>query len=518
MKFSIGYSLFFLLIFSSIGCSNDEPEVEPILEEQEDLIEFISIELNPTGYAPLSALLRLGTRENVNVEITVLGQNGDASSVVKNFNENDDLFELEVLGLYADYENTIEVRLLNNDSAVLETRELTLQTEPLISDLPDITIDVPSDSTSPEFNFVNYYGFDEVFVPQNAFMFDQFGDIRWYFDFASHPELFELFADNGMSRLENGNLIFGNNNSATLYEVDLLGNIINRWPLNGFDFHHHVIEKPNGNFLATATDLSKPTTQDVVIEVSRSSGEIINIWDLNISLDNTRESWPTNLANLDIDWFHANALEYSAIDDEIIISGRTQGVVKLNNENEISYIVGPHVGWESSGNGIELSQFLLTPLDAQGEEITDEDVLSGNSNHPDFEWAWYQHSTILLPNGNLMLFDNGENRNFVGTGPYSRAVEYEIDEENKTIKQVWTYGKERGEETYARIVSKVTFLSENNSVLFTPGSSLNNGSAAGKVIEVDYDTKQVNFEATIEPPQPLFIITFHNVLRMPLYN
>ena len=164
-----------------------------------------------------------------------------------------------------------------------------------------------------------------------------------------------------------------------------------------------------------------------------------------------------------------------------------------------------------------LNQFLLTPLDANDNEITDAGVLDGSVNHPDFEWSWYQHSPILMPNGNLMVFDNGDNRNYTNFGPYSRAVEYEIDEENKTIKQVWTYGKERGEEAYARIVSKVSYVPENNSVLFTPGSAVSGGVPSGKVIEVDYNTKEVIFEATVIPPGAIFNISFHNVLRMPFY-
>lgn len=121
-----------------------------------------------------------------------------------------------------------------------------------------------------------------------------------------------------------------------------------------------------------------------------------------------------------------------------------------------------------------------------------------------------------MPNGNLMVFDNGDNRNYSNAGPYSRAVEYEIDDINKTIKQVWSYGKERGEETYARIVSKVSYLSENGSVLFTPGSSASGGSPAGKVVEINYDTKGVIFEATINPPNAVLNISFHNVLRLDL--
>ncbi len=508
-----------LLVFS---CSDDDtspPETGGPLIESE-LLESLNVDLNPSGYAPLTAILSMETNESVSVEISVLGQNGNASTITRRFEGTGTSFNLEILGLYANYENQVEINLIDSSGNVLENQMISVQTAPLIAEMPQITIDVPSNSEAPVFNFVNYFGFVDQnrFRPQRAFIFDQFGDIRWYLDFSTHPVLNDLFYDNGMTRLQNGNLLFGDGLTNSIYEIDMLGRIADSWSLQGNGFHHHVIEKPNGNLLVTINDASKSTVEDVIVEIDRSSGAFVNTWDLNNSLDNSRRAWPTDLADLEFDWFHANSIEYSSVDDEIIVSGRTQGIVKLNAQNEVSYILAPHREWNTSGDGTELSQFLLTPLDANDDEITDVNVLDGSENHPDFEWSWYQHSPILMPNGNLMVFDNGDNRNYTNFGPYSRAVEYEIDEEGKTIKQVWSYGKERGEETYARIVSKVSYVADNNSVLFTPGSAVNGGVPSGKVVEVDYNSKNVIFEATIVPPNAFFNISFHNVLRMNLYD
>ncbi|MBX3044371.1 MAG: aryl-sulfate sulfotransferase [Candidatus Kapabacteria bacterium] len=46
-----------------------------------------------------------------------------------------------------------------------------------------------------------------------------------------------------------------------------------------------------------------------------------------------------------------------------------------------------------------------------------------------------QHDIRILPNGNITLFDNGDQHD----PPYSRAVEYEIDDVNKTATLVWEY-------------------------------------------------------------------------------
>jgi hypothetical protein len=50
-----------------------------------------------------------------------------------------------------------------------------------------------------------------------------------------------------------------------------------------------------------------------------------------------------------------------------------------------------------------------------------------------------------------------------------------------------------------------------------PGAVVDAGGAYGKMIEVDYSTGTVVFEATISPPVAPFGITFHRVERVPLY-
>jgi len=47
----------------------------------------------------------------------------------------------------------------------------------------------------------------------------------------------------------------------------------------------------------------------------------------------------------------------------------------------------------------------------------------------------FQHYAHRLPNGNILLFDNGMRK----APAFSRAVEYELDEINKTCKLVWEY-------------------------------------------------------------------------------
>ncbi|MEO0526033.1 MAG: aryl-sulfate sulfotransferase [Bacteroidota bacterium] len=496
----------------------DNPDPDP---NAIDIILSDEVSLNPTGYAPLSASIALALKEPVSVRMRVVGQNGNDSDIVQDFSDMGTNLTIPIHGLYADFDNTVELTFFDDSGNNLGVERYTIKTTPLISEMPLISIqEAKREQMADGFTLVSYFGHNGAVFPQRPFMFDSFGSIRWYLDFSRHPVLNTLFYDNGVERLANGNFYFGSGGGAfggggdnTIYEIDLFGSILNSWEMPGYGFHHEVSEKPNGNFLVTVSKLGAPTIEDYIIEIDRSSKEIIREWDLNESLQNTRMTLIEDM----VDWIHVNAITYDATDDTIIISGRTQGLIKLTNANEVVWIMGPQKDWGMAGNGMDLNSFLLNPLDNQGQPISDQAVLDGDENHPDFEWNWYQHAPLVMPNGNIMLFDNGDNRNFIGN-TYSRAVEYKIDTQNKTIQQVWEYGKSRSSGLYSRIVSDVDYLESVDHVLVSPGAISAGGQISGKSVEVDYMTGAVIFEATIIPPLAFFdVIALHRTERLSLY-
>jgi len=506
--------LVLLALVALVGCADDRPtEPGPGPEPPGEVVLSEEVTLDPSGHAPLTARIDLETSVPVSLELRVVGRHGADSDVTQGFTGTAEVHEILVLGLYADHENVVELTLFDAEGTALETRTYTVRTPPGGPYLPEIVIDQASDQMIEGMTLVSYYGHSGNPVPTRSFIFDRHGDVRWVLDYEGHPELGQLDFDNGVERLANGNLYFGNQPTNRIYEVEMTGEIVNTWDMPGYGFHHQVLEKPDGNFLVTVHNLSSTTIEDHVIEIDRGSGAVVNVWDLRQSLDRFRRTWSDRVD----DWAHVNAVEYEGSDDTIIVSARHQGLIKLTRDNEVVWILAPHLGWETAGDGTLLSSRLLQPLDAAGQPITDPDVLSGNVNHPDFEWNWYQHAPLAMPSGNIMLFDNGDNRNYVGTGPYSRSVEFAIDEQEATVRQVWSYGKERGVETYARIVSDVDYLPEADRVFFSPGSVDAGGSSYGKVVELDRTSRAILFEATITPPEPRFIVTFHRTERLSLY-
>ena len=215
-------------------------------------------------------------------------------------------------------------------------------------------------------------------------------------------------------------------------------------------------------------------------------------------MDVDREELVPSLLNYGaVDWFHMNAVYHSESDDTYLLSGRNQGVIKVNQQGELVWIMAPKKGWEKAGadgNGYNLDSLLLTAVNSSGTPY-DTSIQNGNALDPNFDWPWGQHAPMILPNGNIALFDNGVNRNFSGNNAmsYSRYVEYEVNESNMTIRQVRSYGESRND-CFSFIISDVDYLPNTGNILFCPGVSDN--FATSRIIELS-PSNQVVFEGKL---------------------
>ena len=476
--------------------------------------------LNPSGFAPLSAEVSISAPVTGRVKIRVVGQNGPESDLEKTFSSNAESHTVPVHGLYADYSNQVELSWLSASGTVRATTRITIPTEPLNEDLPEITINTRDFSTMQEgWTIVSSLA---IFNPNVPYIFDPFGDIRWYLDYNESTLLDNLYYDVGIERLANGNFYFGDLASSQIYEIDLFGRILNQWEMPGYGFHHHVQEKPDGNFLVTVNKYGSThlngsyTVEDHIIEIDRITGAIVMEWDLRELLDEYRIALIDMLDEQYIDWVHCNAVLYDPSDQTIIVSGRTQGVFKLNYDHELVWILGPHDGWGQNRLGQNLDNFLLEAVDPTGNPYSPS-VQQGVQNTADFEWNWYQHAPKLMPNGNLILFDNGQFRNFDFSdfSGYSRAVEYRIDAGNKQVEQVWTFGKEEGAQLFSEIISDVDYDVATNNVIISAGFGVRNdqNEIGARVLELDYSTETISFDAFIRS----YGLAMHRSQRLTIY-
>jgi hypothetical protein len=439
----------------------------------------VSIEL--AEKVPLSAEALLFTRESSTVRVAVSlvenGETGDGAPVFERSNTEEQSGEFRhspdlispvlsrgrshcfpVLGLYPGALNRISF-IVTTDTGVTYISSKLLRTEPLPSIFPDFEIHshLP-EQVSAEMLLLHLGSYDEkgnyTALPC---VVDRDGRVRWYYA-----------GDNGhlLRRLNNGNMMIQREES--IVEVDLLGRSTgNRWKVPG-GLHHDAWELPNGNFLALSS--AEDSFYDAVVEIHRESGEIVDVWDFREIIDPERPVQPANLD--EADWFHLNAVIYDEEDDALIVSGRDQSaVVKVGREShELIWILGNHEKWSP-----RFEEYLLSPV---GE---------------DFEWQWGQHAPMLHPGNNsrILLFDNGNKRSYedpLAAGEnYSRAVEYEVDEERGTVRQLRQYGRERGSELYAPFIGDADYLPGENRLVCFGGITRNLQGEATEIFDFEQE-------------------------------
>ena len=445
-----------------------------------------NLKLNPFYNAPLSLTLEIDTPLSGKFVINVLGQDGPISNISIKPKYDGRNHELEIFGLYPDYTNTLEISFISDKGYVRKTQQISVKTSKLPDGFPTINV------------LKNYDRFDQNtlilvnyrIAKDQPFMVDPFGKIRWYSNGFSETKKYALQV------FKNGNIGFGvaGNDQGKIYEYSMTGQIIQVYDVypEFENIHHDVFEMPNGNLLVTVNKVGIDTIEDHILEIDRISGSIQNVWDL-------REVLPTDRFTFrkvkdGSDWFHTNAVIYDDRDNSLIISGQAQGLVKVSWDNKLKWILATHEGWDD-----KYKDFLLSP-----------------DSNP-FDWPWGQHAPLILPNGNLMLFDNGFGRNFLNQPQYSRVVEYDITESNigGTISQIWDYGKDRGEEMFSPIISDVDFLEKSSSVFITAGSTgadleydrtnakinWNRDQVETRIIEIN-EKKEVIFEMIFESSGP----------------
>lgn len=113
----------------------------------------------------------------------------------------------------------------------------------------------------------------------------------------------------------------------------------------------------------------------------------------------------------------------------------------------------------------------------------------------------YQHDIRRLPNGNITLFDNGTQH----TPPYSRGVEYRLNEQTKTCELVWDY--RHVPDIYASLQGSLQTLPDGHRLMAWGSGAL---SEIASITEVDAD-KNVVFEAKMQKDMYPFSATKHDV-------
>lgn len=539
--------------------------------------------VNPYGYTPLVAVINRDGKDAENIHVTVHGRGDKGVDIAYNVGKSAFLTHdgVPVFGLYPNHKNKVTVTYTQNGKEIkdeytiitgaisnsyIDSRNITALPTPHV-----VTVDPKfkdrlyfvNSGTRPQMgsdiNWVmakpksasktaaNPSGGSVPFqtVPLN-YVLDTQGEFRWWMD----PEA--VFDARGIDLAKRGYAMgFRPTASGTYtfvqgqrwYEMNFMGKIVaeHDLPRGYIDLSHATWNMPNGNVLLRAAKANylRPdgqkvhTVRDHILEVDRS-GNLVDVWDLNKILDNTRDDLIKNLdlgavcMNVDVtaagqkvanepeapfgdapgvgagrNWAHVNSVSYDPSDDSIIISARHQGVMKIGRDKEVKWILAPSTGWK---NGLEKK--VLKPVDKDGKAIncTPQGECEG-----DFDFTYTQHAAWPSESGrgNLTVFDNGQVRHYdqpaIPEMNYSRIVEYKVDPKTMTVQQTWAFGKDKGYDWFAPITSNVEWVKDRDTMMSFWGSvSIFNQKIGtiGRIAEVDYKTKDVKVQIDVNNDKP----------------
>lgn len=397
--------------------------------------------LNPYEISPLTALVIFKTNDLTTPTVTIKGK--DEQTTYEHTFTQDNIHMLPIYGLYADTENEVIISINGKENTIK------IKTDPL----PENFLTPTKTTANKDKLNDDLYFFTPSSVGYTC-AYDINGDVRWYLN--------DYFIWD-INRLKNGHLLLSSNRLINnpyymtgLMEMDLLGKIYYEYKLPG-GYHHDVYEMPNNNLLVATDNFNNGTVEDYIVEIDRTTGEIVKSFDLSTVLPteaSKSENW------VEYDWFHNNSVWYDEKTNSITLSGRHQdAVINIDYKSgTLNWIIGDSTNWPN-----DYKKYFFTPI---GEN---------------FEWQWSQHAAMILPNGDVFIFDNGNNRskieeNYISAKDnYSRGVIYRINTTDMTIEQIWQYGKERGSDYYSPYISDVDYLDENHYIVHSGGHNTANG-------------------------------------------
>jgi len=211
-------------------------------------------------------------------------------------------------------------------------------------------------------------------------------------------------------------------------EVDLGGNVMWEGPVQPDDIgapggHHHCFAKlVAGGYVTLAYEEGDGHLADAVVELD-ASGETVWSWSAQAHVPQQSDGYVWgNMAMI-----RDGAAYYHAHDiDSLYRIDRAGG--------EVDWVLSPQGDFEPIGD------------------------------HPQ-PWFQHAHAPELLPDGHLLVYDNGTQER-----GYSRAIEYELDEDAMTVAVVWEYPGDLADDPWQTTVWGDVDRLENGNTLINAGT------------------------------------------------
>lgn len=456
--------------------------------------------LNPTGRAPLAALLEIDTDEPTRIDAVLLAPDGERKPLPP-VEVYDDDHDLMVLGLTADATFSVEVTATTEAGGTTTWTTNSVRTAPLPESVPRVEVTVRDpERMEPGYTQVAVLStrpltdggfFAQVEENRGVLVVvDDQGRVVWYLE---TPRITVA-----ATRRPDGNILYWTATDELLFEfrvVDMLGRTLSRWVgpteedtagaevlTDAGYLHHGAWVLGNGNTLVlgeevTERDAFPGAPQDDALDIATDDWAVVS----DVLAEYTPEGelvWRRGLsefydvargygevatpANHPMYWSQprptvqvgpTNWIWAPPDGSYVLFSMQSHdAVVKYDREEDaISWILGSDVGWSDPS----FQDLLLQPAAQQT------DALPGG-----------QHGISITPAGTLLLYDNefyGVGHPGDGAAPRSTVREYAIDEAVGYGEEVWSYRDPDQPDLWTPYLGDARSLPTTGNVLVTHG-------------------------------------------------
>jgi len=324
-------------------------------------------------------------------------------------------FRAYLLGAKPDSEVWYQI-IVEKDDAVYTTGLQSTTTGPLPNDLPRMSAEILSPDNATE----GYLVTSLISVDNTSFVqaiFDRDGDYVWFHEVGDPCA---IVARARLSRDGTSMLYLLQTERHSSCSAEEPTNYIVRVSLDGRELesipaghaHHDFTELPDGTIAVPVVDIQEIDGEliagETIVEI-KPDGSPETVWS---SWDTYDPELPAEF--VECEWGHANSIQYEEAEDAYYL-----GLALMSSIWKIERATG-EVIWK-----------LGSDPDSSSFSPADEDT----------RWFKRQHGIDLTESG-IMVFDNE------GT-EFSRAVEYELDEDAMQAKQIWEHASEEQFYTYA---------------------------------------------------------------------
>lgn len=417
----------------------------------------MEVVLNPYKKAPLCAVALFVTEKPCKAKFIVPGD-FEEDSVAGEVSDCKTRHRLPIFGLYPGKENRVIVQLFTEDDSLMEEKVLTIKTKPLPKRLEN-AVRVEKHTAKSAYGLIFVSGKSIPF----PYAFDSHGVIRYYMSYK--PKGY------GLIPLSKGRYIFFDRKflcptyqlpySTQVYEMDVLGRVHKVFYMpNGC--HHDACEKDSGGNLFMITNSLKGHIGDVVAEVDRDTGEIVDHLDFRKIFGKAHRD--------NINWIHLNTVSYDKEEDELLICARNlHSICKIKwSTKKLIWILCDPRFWERT----DYESKVLKPVG-------------------DMRWCYQPHAPYWISKDQLAVFDNHWHArrpvNYFDGDAASYVKIFRIDEEQFIVSMEHSYRGAKSKITSnprVNMEKKRVFSMEANLEPFIDGRG-------GMIYEYDYDTEEV---------------------------